>query len=1253
MSSLLDFERKEAHPASLPPRHSEKVQGDGLGPGRTLKKCTEGDSDDTESNAAPSLASTMGTGTKSSSLPVLFPVNTKVAACGLCNIKSDAASPLANASKSDPWSGYVPWPSYRKYKAGELADLPACKKPSGEVCCICNNTYIAAGFKAKHGTIAQYKKNVLAKGKHDEHAEFLEMRKKWIKLHNSGSSVDTANQSHRACRLSTSAVSELRTRKLEVIDSKKASFKAPRKQFVEAEHWDEKLDGIYDASKEVEVTVFGKKRKGVYKQLGRTGVWDAEEEEGKEIKDTRVEEEGVGDIVEHAADVKSELLQESFRGMVAQRQADAVEAKQLNFNELMALAGFDPDAVQKKEGEEIHTASGQADKDGSASEQDCSGDSSGVEEEHGHQRLNVFAVEKKVAKIAKTAVGQEVQAAVRRKAKGAAQNSWQSVKGSQVRGASLKTCSQQPKNVSGSSSEVLRIDGRTERIQKAAREQCEKSDLFLSNLKFDEAFEGVALTGEAEKLFIQSVSQKAHTLLLEKRSCQAHLQKIERSHLKSCFADEEAQLQRLIEKIIAVQAFLDFMRKPSQDLQASLQCVDAVIEMSFTISKPYLLRVLDASVQYKQLFSDDAGICEILRLSSGLSRRLLNVCSVEELSEVYAGKVEDIILTLLRSHTKEAVKVTKRKSDLAKALAARLVVFFEFAKEHTSTISNLQVAIDATIALVFPDLATAQDLTKALALLENLRGEEHNTHSAILTYFLGEGRTLFEEASAKMSERETELANDKEKNDFVDRCKAGQSVDCLLQLIDEFQQLQTDLANIQGRSKQDGRSYTKRQLSEIEDARRALLEHVVTLTHKELKDNVRKCTELFLFALDHHGYTEVPSTEQSVCKSGEALAPTTLKSLLMPPQFCEHQAWRWIGKHVTWKKEALLILDVMNALLAPTKGWTVFDQEKKIVDRESLGLVGPALVKLGFESEFIARAWQEGILDKYITWAESQLSMVASTIRHHMKECADGNFGALDATESERVLLLLPGKAALKQHISQLFTIIKDTGDILTSGSLANATKLASTLRALEQLKQNEGAFQHELTKIAAFQEEEDSKCFSKFVDDTMAKLKSLQSSKVNKTQGDIKKAIAATLELVNGISVASEKAFRADMKKAGSKLASKQKEVQALLTLLKGECPDIEAQGEACQQDDQTLAALYTKGKNAEAACIEYTCVFVSFQLWGNDATRRNDANGVSLRTNLAKALSTRAACGRQDIFKDKIAEMQKFVEKNAAVTP
>ena len=132
----------------------------------------------------------------------------------------------------------------------------------------------------------------------------------------------------------------------------------------------------------------------------------------------------------------------------------------------------------------------------------------------------------------------------------------------------------------------------------------------------------------------------------------------------------------------------------------------------------------------------------------------------------------------------------------------------------------------------------------------------------------------------------------------------------------------------QSRKKQDPNCYTKQQLSEVHDARCAMFKTVVELARKHLAASVEECATAFLHALSHDGYIEMPFTDDCEEKLRGALARATLEAYLMPPPFYKHPAWHSIEQQVSWKKVAILMVDVMSALLAPTQAWTVFDQEK-------------------------------------------------------------------------------------------------------------------------------------------------------------------------------------------------------------------------------------------------------------------------------------------------------------------------------------
>ena len=96
--------------------------------------------------------------------------------------------------------------------------------------------------------------------------------------------------------LSVKGKNEMKRRYLEVQSQVISSVKAREKNFVEAEFCDEKIDGVLDKSLIVEEVLFGKTYKGIWKYVGRQGVWEGIETEQKVIVDRRVEGSGIGEM---------------------------------------------------------------------------------------------------------------------------------------------------------------------------------------------------------------------------------------------------------------------------------------------------------------------------------------------------------------------------------------------------------------------------------------------------------------------------------------------------------------------------------------------------------------------------------------------------------------------------------------------------------------------------------------------------------------------------------------------------------------------------------------------------------------------------------------------------------------------------------------------------------------------------------------------------------------------------------------------
>ena len=88
---------------------------------------------------------------------------------------------------------------------------------------------------------------------------------------------------------------------------------APKKQFVLSSSWDTNLHGVWDPSKEVEAEIGGVKKKGVWRLVGREGVYDFEEYE-----DTALSEQ----VLEHGFDHEAAFSEQAFG-----RKKDALQAR--------------------------------------------------------------------------------------------------------------------------------------------------------------------------------------------------------------------------------------------------------------------------------------------------------------------------------------------------------------------------------------------------------------------------------------------------------------------------------------------------------------------------------------------------------------------------------------------------------------------------------------------------------------------------------------------------------------------------------------------------------------------------------------------------------------------------------------------------------------------------------------------------------------------------------------------------------------
>ena len=241
------------------------------------------DDDDTRSQAS--------TVHSLSHLPIIMPSNPPV--CFMCSQRADAPSPLLSSK------GYRPWASHNKVIHGPHSMAAVSfRKPAGRLCAICRNVYRAGGFGTRHVTLANYKKLMSKKDGKQLHADFLAALKEWIQQHNENPEQTKLKSKRRLSDVQSSLTVE---RELG------GKFKAPKTEFVLVDSWDPKEDGEFDESKVVEEKVFGKLHRGIWVLKGKKGRFEFEEHDSTLTRETQVEEEGTGSLVEMAIEAKKEV----------------------------------------------------------------------------------------------------------------------------------------------------------------------------------------------------------------------------------------------------------------------------------------------------------------------------------------------------------------------------------------------------------------------------------------------------------------------------------------------------------------------------------------------------------------------------------------------------------------------------------------------------------------------------------------------------------------------------------------------------------------------------------------------------------------------------------------------------------------------------------------------------------------------------------------------------------------------------------
>ena len=286
--------------------------------------------------------------------------------CKLCNSKATEMSPLPQSS--DMYKLHLEWRLYHKNK---IQDKVVSKRPRGRLCNWCCRTFYLLGWNDEFADIQDYTKTISTTNK-EKHKTFLTSRTALIKDSSktaSGPGIRTRTSHSGRKDVNQAAVT------LDTVTAETRRMKKPRMQFVTTDAWDEQLDGKFDTSKEKHEDCFGKEQKGIWKMMGREGVFDADHFEDKTVEERTREADDSGPLgalrMEHKREKIRSLLDTNEK---AQKEAAVDGGPATTMQDILGLL------KSAGHGKVSASGDGNGDEPSSSSASDSSDDSS--DEEH-------------------------------------------------------------------------------------------------------------------------------------------------------------------------------------------------------------------------------------------------------------------------------------------------------------------------------------------------------------------------------------------------------------------------------------------------------------------------------------------------------------------------------------------------------------------------------------------------------------------------------------------------------------------------------------------------------------------------------------------------------------------------------------------------------------------------------------------------------------------------------------------------------
>lgn len=685
-----------------------------------------------------------------------------------------------------------------------------------------------------------------------------------------------------------------------------------------------------------------------------------------------------------------------------------------------------------------------------------------------------------------------------------------------------------------------------------------------------------------------------------------------------------------------------------------------VVDMGYSFSKPYALKIFDAQVQGCLAFGDHEAVGKMMMRDSRPAQDLLKVCPERDVVLVMKSKSEATILQAMQRH----LKSKKRKMGEAAELIVVLSVYSKYANFANCLVHSMHPTLKKLLVIIDHGAASVTDLCDAVEFLEQLEsaGKAGATasgqdKSVLLEFLLGAGKPFFDEAAAAATARQHELANQNELHkkqeqatELRQRAEHTQMDRGYLDLVGGFLD---EARKIQTRRKTQN-AWSKTQLKELQTCVDSVKQALGPAMKKDLADRLATSVEMCQEALANDGYVSLNEEQTSGQSLQGALTKETLVAGMMPETIYQHTIWPTVVEQVPLLGDMAMMVNmmiyVMCVLLSKTRAWTVLDQvEARIVNLQDISSIAPWLLKLGCARDIVEKSWSS-LVDRCRAQAEEKGGEASKIMKHLIGECVSHKFGNIGKATTDPLFAMLPPKCALKAVLVQLFKVVGQYTNILSQGTFAKWDSLTECVASLKQFQSTVTAFGQENAgdQASVLDKQLDVLALQSFAGQVMEKLQSMLTTASGIKTKALKAAISRTLDLLNTIDLEDEAAFRLKMKQQGNKVAKRQQELKQALDDIT-ETASSQASGTASGQDttgrESGQEALETQGKKLEKRCMQFACVYVCMTLFNANKIGSRNENGAQLRLNLQKSLASLDSTTCQSIFPEQIAAMRDYL--------